>query len=251
MFVAYVDNSGDSSSFALGAVLVDADQWLSTLDQLIAFRARLSRTTGFRMRHELKATRFVSNGGPWHRLRVPLRTRFGIYKLALNELATLAPVVAVIGVVIPDRSDPKLMVSPREAAWDVLMERLERFGSVGGGGPCLIVADEGSPAKLKTMARRKRRFGYAPAAYGGEPRKVPFKVLLDDPVMRDSSDNYFVQWADLVAYAAFRQILPRPDVPATLWDELGDARLQAANRIERQKGSKEPPGLIVWPSRLR
>ena len=55
------------------------------------------------------------------------------------------------------------------------MERFERYGSVGGRGECLIVADEGSPAKLKTMARRKRRSGYAPAAFGGPARAVPFR----------------------------------------------------------------------------
>jgi Protein of unknown function (DUF3800) len=251
MFVAYVDDSGDSKSFVLGAVLVDAERWLAALDQLIAFRAGLSQTVGFRMRYELKATRFVSNGGAWRRLNVPMRKRFGIYKLALAELASLAPAVRTVAVVIPDRTDARLVGSPREVAWDVLMERLERFGTVGKGGECLIIADEGSPAKLKTMARRKRRFGYAPAAFGGPARKVPFRVLLDDPVNRDSSDNYFVQWADLVAYAAFRQIVSFPIVPPNLWDDLGDARLAEANRIERQKGSKEPPGLIVWPSRLR
>ena len=81
--------------------------------------------------------------------------------------------------------------------------------------------------------------------------QCPFEILLDDPVARDSSDNYFVQWADLVAYAAFRQVVTSPWVPQGLWDELGDARLDRANHLERQKGSKEPPGLIVWPSRLR
>jgi hypothetical protein len=254
VFVAYVDDSGDSTSFALGAVLVDGDHWLAALDQLIAFRAQLSKTIGFRMRHELKATRLVTNGGPWRKLKpeVPIRKRFGIYKLALGELAALSPAIKTVAVVVPDRHDARLTAPYREAAWDVLMERFERHGSVGGRGECLIVADEGSPAKLKSMARRKRRFGYAPAAFGGGARAVPFRVLLDDPVARDSSDNYFIQWADLVAYAAFRQIVTAPWVPPNLWDALGDARLDRANHIERtQKGSKEPPGLIVWPSRLR
>lgn len=205
----------------------------------------------FRMRSELKATHLVGGGGPWRKLDTPIRTRFGIYKRALHELADLAPAIQTVAVVIPDRRDPHLGAPAREAAWDVLMERFERYGTVGEGGECLIVADEGSPAKLRTLARRKRRFGYAPAAYGGPARKVPFKVLLDDPVTRDSSDSYFVQWADLVAYAAFRQIVPVPGVPRRLWDELTDACLAKANAIERGKGSKEPPGLVVWPSRLR
>jgi hypothetical protein len=250
VFLAYVDDSGDSKSYVLGAVLVNGSSWLSTLDQFIEFRRGLARERGFRMRWELKATHLVSGGGPWRKVGVPvpIRTRFGIYKRALVELSDLAPAIRTVAVVIPDRADTRLTAPPEEAAWDVLMERLERYGTRGGG-ECLIVADEGSPVKVRKLARRKRRFGYAPAAYGGAARKVPFRLLLDDPVHRNSMDNYFVQWADLVAYAAFRKIMHKGDVPTNLWDELAEARLAEANRIERDKGSNEPPGVIVWPAR--
>src|ERR1039458_561517 len=230
MFLAYVDDSGDARTFALGAVLVDADQWIDALDALVSFRAQLSRTVGLRMRSELKGTNLIGGNGPWHKLRVGDRKRYGIFKRALGELAALAPAVQAVAVVVPDLSHPQLFGPPREVAWDVLMERFERFGTRGQAGPCLIIADEGSPAKLRTMARRKRRIGYAPAAFGGPARRVPFKLLLDDPVTRDSTDSYFVQWADLVAYAAFRQIRPVPGVPL-LWDELADARPAPANGI--------------------
>jgi hypothetical protein len=82
-------------------------------------------------------------------------------------------------------------------------------------------------------------------------QRVPFKLLVDDPFFRDSKESYLVQWTDLVAYAAFRTVMPRPSVPPNLWADLGAARLGEANAIERTKGSEEPPGLIVWPSRLK
>jgi Protein of unknown function (DUF3800) len=250
MHLAYVDDSGDSHSFVLAAVLAPADQWLEVHDRLVAFRRRLSREARFRMRSELHATDIVSNGGPWRKLAVEPRRRFGIYRAALRELQQMAPVVRTVGVVVPDQLDKRLQASARAEAWDVLLQRLERF-CFKSGSTCLLVPDDGGRATVRAMARRKRRFGYAPSAFGGESQRVPFKQLVDDPFFRDSRESYLMQWADLVAHAAFRTVMPRAVVPTTLWDDLGAARLGEANQIERSKGCAEPPGLIVWPSRLK
>lgn len=252
MHLAYVDDSGDSRTLVLGAILVPADQWLAVHDHLVGFRRRLSKETGFRMRNELKATELISNGGAWRKLNptVPLRRRLGIYKAALGHLAALAPTVRALGVVIPNRLDSRLRGDAHSEAWDTLLERLERFCHYAST-TCLVVPDRGSERNLKAMARRKRRFGYAPSAFGGDPLPVPFRQLVDDPMPKDSRESYFLQWADLVAYAAFRQVMPAPGVPSRLWGELGEAMLGEANNVERRKGSSEPPGLIVWPSRMK
>jgi hypothetical protein len=251
MHLAYVDDSGDRDSFVLGAILVPSAQWLDVHDRLVAFRRTMSQELQFRVRWELKATELVAGGGKWRTLRTPLRTRYGLYKAALRVLAELAPSVRTLGVVVPNRADARLWNGPREDGWDRLMDRLERF-SANMGSTCLLVPDEGSPGQLRTWARRKRRVGHVPAAFGGPALPRPFRQLVDDPVFRASSEGYISQWADLVAYAAFRQIKPRPEVPEKLWDELAGARLSEANDLERaRRGSTEPPGLIVWPSRMR
>jgi hypothetical protein len=73
-------------------------------------------------------------------------------------------------------------------------------------------------------------------------------LLLDDPVPKRSSESYFIQLADLVAYAAYRKVFPpiaraRPTVvPQTMWDELGPATLRAVNMY-----SGGPPGIVQRP----
>ena len=69
------------------------------------------------------------------------------------------------------------------------------------------------------------------AAHGdihGTIEGIPFdsSQLLDDPVSRNSTQSYFVQLADLAAYAAFRRHYPPPArpvqiVPKMMWSELG------------------------------
>ena len=251
MHLAYVDDSGDRESYVLGALIVPAAQWMDVHDQLVVFRRRMSKDLGFRMRSELKAIELVAGGGPWHKVGTPIRTRYGLYKSALRLIAGLAPVVRAVGVVVPRRTDARLWDGPREDAWDRLFNRLERFSNFNNTNT-LLIPDEGSPAQLRTWARRARRFGYVPPAFGGQGIPRPFKQLVDDPVFRESHTSYLSQWADLVAYAAFRQIMPRPEVPDRLWDELGGARLHEANELEQRKWkSTEPPGIVVWPSRMR
>ena len=59
--------------------------------------------------------------------------------------------------------------------------------------------------------------------------------------------SYFLQMADLNAYAAFRRIFPAPArpiqiVPSTMWDELGAALLVDANYF-----AGGVPGLVKYP----
>jgi hypothetical protein len=78
---------------------------------------------------------------------------------------------------------------------------------------------------------------------------VPFGNLLDDPVPRDSRQSYFLQLADLNAYAAFRRKYPPPPrpvqiVPHLMWDELGAARYTAVRNTRRFGG---PEAIVPGP----
>ena len=110
----------------------------------------------------------------------------------------------------------------------------------------LLVHDEGEQATIRGLARKARRAGTAGSKLGTGQLKIPFTRLIDDPVSRDSRHSYFVQLADMAAYAAFRRLYPPPPrlvpiVPETTWDELGDARYDPVT------SAKDPPGIVHWP----
>ena len=235
----------------MGAIVVPARQWNEVLDALVAFRSRLSHDHGFRMRNELHATDFPSGAGSWYGLKAGPRQRWGVYKAALAVLRELAPVVQAYGIVVPDLHDRRLRVPGRDLAWTVLLERLERY-TIKQDSMAMLIADSGQQLAVRRLSRQRRRYGPVPSAFGPGYLARPFERLLEDPWFRASEESYFLQWADLVAYAAFRTVLPRaPQVPPDLWSELGDvAVLREVNELERRaRRSNERPGLIVLPGR--
>ena len=85
----------------------------------------------------------------------------------------------------------------------------------------------------------------AGSAYGPGQIVLAATRFVDDPTPRRSDQSYFVQLADLVAYAAFRSLVPPSAAvgavaPATLWDEIGPAVHGKVNAI---RGGT--PGIVV------
>jgi hypothetical protein len=141
--------------------------------------------------------------------------------------------------------------NPREVAWEFLLQRLERLTTTTHT-PVLVVHDEGEAAAVRKIARKARRAGSAGSAFGTGHLSRPARLLIDDPVPRDSRQSYFIQLADVSAYAAFRRIHPPPQqhvpiVPQTMWDELGSAIYEDANYLARLDHPEDPPGVISWP----
>jgi len=251
VFLAYVDDSGNigrpgSRSYTLACVLVGGGSWLATLDQVIAFRRELKAQYGVPITAEIKANHLLRNKGMFFRLGLNEATRRDIYR-GFMEVQTRIGVKTFAIVIDKDKlAIDKPDSKPREIAWEYLIQRL---GATSGRlrRPVLLLHDEGEEATIRKIARKARRAGTAGSHFGTGLLKRPVRYLIDDPVARDSRHSYFVQLADLNAYAAFRRLFPPPPrlvqiVPQGTWDELGRARYKWANRV---KGGI--PGLVPYP----
>ncbi len=249
---AYVDESGDagprgSRTYSLGCVFVDAQAWPATFDSLIGFRRFLRATYGVPVRAEVKANYLLHNGGPFRPLQLSEAARFSIYRGFMRlqpklGIVTLAVVVdkAAAAQRYPGRD-------PRDIAWEWLLQRIERFMTQSHRSPVLVVHDEGEAILVRKLARKARRAGTAGSMFGTGVLRRQARDLLDDPVPKDSRQSYFLQLADLVAYAGFRRLYPPPPrpvqvVPQTMWDELATAPYWQANMY-----SGGPPGIVHGP----
>jgi hypothetical protein len=255
MYLAYVDESGDdgtkrgsSTSYALGCVMIDGADWARTFDQMIAFRRFVRDRFGIPVRAELKANHLLRNGGVLRSRSLSEMARFKLYRSLMRIQPKLE--MTTFAVVIDKRAAVKKFATARptsDVAWEYLLQRLERRAHKERT-EILVVHDEGDALTIRKRGRKARRAGTAGSSTGIGVLNVPFTRLLDDPVARNSQQSYFIQLADLNAYAAFRRLYPPPArpaqiVPQTMWDELGDARF----RPVRAARYGDPPGIVRGP----
>lgn len=252
MYLVYIDDSGDTGfksagsptdAFILSAVIVKDEDWLNTLDQIISFRRFLFQNFGLRQRDELKAGYLIHGTGPFSKLRTSEAARMRIYKQTLRFQQKLGTIKTWAILIDKDKWEGKgWNIGIRDVAWENMIQRIEAYTRYGKEN-CMIFPDEGHPAFVRGMFRRMRRFNLVQSAYEpGRKLSRPATFIVEDPNYRHSNESYFVQLADMNAYAAYRHIFPESYFGAEYWDELGDAREEKVNRI---RGG--PTGIVVRP----
>ena len=117
----------------------------------------------------------------------------------------------------------------------MLLQRLERTSHYEGGKPIMIIHDDGDNDAIRKLVRKARRHLTAGSRFGTGTILTSLKPLIDDPSPRSSEHSFFVQLADLVAYAGWRNYMaPGPGAarvcPQGMWLNIGAATHGAVNR---------------------
>lgn len=242
MEFAYIDESGDTGitgtrTFTLGCVLVPADDWGTRLDQLVSMRRDIRDTYGLPMRQEVKANHLVGVKKAYLDLGLGDGQVRDIYQRHLRATTQIASgVFAVVA-----RKD--LMEAPNpdvfDTSWRHLLDRLRKRSETTGA-PILVIHDIGQDDAIRKLIRRFRR----PTAYS----RMPASLIVEDPVPRDSRHSYFIQLADLAAYAASSTALPRAGRTAAICDET---MWQMLKSVHVSEVSQRLDGLYVFPSKGR
>jgi hypothetical protein len=150
--------------------------------------------------------------------------------------------VSTFAVVI-DKSRCSTPAEVREYAWRHTLERVEAFARHNNS-TVVLLQDSGEYDRFRKLAREMRRHSQVGAMIGGGTLSRPLSTfLIDDPVEKDSAQSYFVQLADLNAYAAYRMERPDPRFPSGMWTELGSAILRDVNKYK----PLEHPGIVRGP----
>ena len=251
MYLVYLDESGDAgvgagsatTTYTVACVLVHASHWVGLFEDILRFRRYLRANFGLRMREEVKANELVQGRGPWLRLGHGDRVRKRIYR-SYMRLQGKVGTVKTFAVVI-DKSKCASAEDVRVAAWRHALERVESFARYNSD-TVMLFPDSGNYDRFRKLAREMRRHSQVGSMLGGSLARPLVRVLIDDPVDRDSKQSYMVQLADLNAYAAYRKERPDPLFPSTMWDELGPAILVEANKYYVARGA-ENPGIVRGP----
>ena len=83
----------------------------------------------------------------------------------------------------------------------------------------MVFPDEGHGAFIKRKLRQMRRYNSVAKAFGTGYFNRRADNILEDSSDRRSHESYFIQLADLNAYAASRHVYPGPMFGKSYWEE--------------------------------
>ena len=239
MFFMYVDESGDSGLppprglsptryFCLSGLVVHELEWANTLAELQRFRHWIKSRYGIYLDDELHAADMV---GKPSRLPASLgllrkHERLAILRHHADRIASL-PHLSLINVCVDKSSG--LDVDSRgvfRRAWYALFQRFENTirqqnfpGPRHAADRGIVFPDNTDGEKLRQFLDDMRMRNLLTLTNrDGLRTKIdePIKLLIEDPVCRDSQSSYFIQAVDLAAYL-FKQSLQ----PSTYMKEHG------------------------------
>jgi hypothetical protein len=251
VFLAYFDESGDhgllgspTSWFVLSCVLLRDSDWLNTLDEQVNFRRALKTNHKIKVRDELKGSAFKRGHGAFAGLTIPRADRWALYDQVLDFYTSLP--VRIFSVAIHKARSHARGYEPRRAAWNFALQRVDTFCKkqpLENDRVAMIFPDAGHGVFIRRQLRALRRGNVLRGYYGGTLH-IPTRRIVEDPNDRESHHSYFVQMADLCAFACHRSayVDPKPKVPRGLWARLNSVLLTDVNSV---KGG--PPGIVRYP----
>lgn len=260
MYLVYADESGDpgqspggTSFFVVSGLIIHETKWNNSFKTITDLRRKLRSTYGVGQRIAWHATDIVNAHGDYHHSQSGLSAsqRFAFYREILETLAGLDH-LRVLNVFI--RKDQITGTPPRdlfEWAWELFIQRLHNSLGPNGALPGknehgLLITDRTHDDQLRRLHRRMRAHNPVPSQFPDKPaRQILAKRVLEDPVPRASQDSYFVQAADLIAFALARRDYPRANLApygfSGFFNLLDPILLKEASR-------KDPQGVVFWPA---
>lgn len=229
MYLMYVDESGDcgmpgagspSALFCLSGVVVHELRWRDTVSQLLRFRHWLKTRYKVYLDDELHAAHMIAKPS---KIAASLRRlskheRLAIIRHFTDEIAMLSD-VSIINVVVDKRTG---RVPNKDAvfrwAWYSLFQRFENTiryqnfpGPKNADDRGIVFPDATDRQKLRKYLDEMRlnnllkvRQGHGAFVYLNKP----IRLIIEDPVVRDSQHSYLIQAADCVAFLLKQSVQP-------------------------------------------
>lgn len=260
MYLMYVDESGDSGMagspsryFCLSGVVVHELRWRDTMTELLSFRHWIKSRYKVYLDDELHAADMISKPSRVARSLEELKKyqRLAIIRHFADQIARLSD-ISIINVVVDKQGGVPDKEEVFRRAWYTLFQRFENTircqnfpGPKNADDRGIVFPDNTDGGKLCRFLRDMRmrnplkvRQPHGAYFYKDEP----IKVIIEDPVLRDSRGSYFIQVADCAAYLLKQSIDPsaymRKHGGAAYFDRLAPVLCKHAT-------NKDPRG-IVW-----
>jgi len=266
MYLMYVDESGDcglpsggspSTLFCLAGVVVHELAWQDTINQLLQFRRWLRSKYGIPQEAELHTAEMISKPKKLHASIQTLskHARLAIIRNFADEIARLRD-VNVISVVLDKAHGVATPEDVFNYAWCSLFQRFENtIDYKNFRGPSnpqergIVFPDDTDGGKLKQLLTRMRVSNRLKINLGHGASTLidrPIRLVVEDPINRDSSQSYLIQVADCAVFLLKQYMQPN----SYMKQSGGNAYFKRLDPVLCKAASKKDPdkmGIVRLP----
>ena len=257
MYLIYADESGDpglpgaTPFFVISGLIIHETHWNDLFQRLVAFRRYLSQRYHIPQRIAFHAVDIANGHGEFHHTQSGLTRpqRFQLYREIVEFLAQ-SPQIRLLNICLRKQAITRLDTDVFEWGWKLFIQRFHNCIDHGGhlNRPNefgLLLTDRTGDERLQHLLRRMRAYNYIPSRYTGQPaRKLSVARILDDPVPRVSAHSYYVQMADMVAFALARRDSARPSLRKFGFEQYFDILTPV---LLKEASNYDAQGIVYWP----
>lgn len=261
MDVFYIDESMHDDLYAFTAISIPFLRqvenvwtivWPDQFERLREWRRGLGKDFQVRMRKDLHANKFLPGRGQYRygNRQFSKAETATIYRAMLERLDHFLPDASIINGVCTARHELHGLTGPDALLFEVFQRM--RTASARSNRNGIVFFDQGHPEYIH-LYRRSQVFMPTGSAYGtwegGKTVKnLPMSMFTKDGNIKQSEMSWYVQVADLVAYALMLKIRERHN-KLTWWQKkygLADVFDSIPERVLNTRASAGHPKGIVW-----
>ncbi|MBN2395953.1 MAG: DUF3800 domain-containing protein [Candidatus Atribacteria bacterium] len=211
MYFLYVDESGDpgkhpfaSNYYILSGIVINQENWLTTLSRLKAFRKSLKEKYGLNQRTEIHAAELIRVNKLKEYCQIRKTDRINILKDYSLQIPVIFDTSKIINICLK-KSDFQDTSDILLTAWKRLIQRFDNYLKKEAKDKGLIISDDTDSLKIMELMRKMRVYNPISSHYSSNPYNSPTDNILEDLFQRSSGHSYFIQSVDVIAHLLYRR----------------------------------------------
>lgn len=217
MYIVYFDETGDdgypnysSKAFLLTSLCLHHSVWKEEHEKIVLFRKSLKEKYNIPIKFELHTKALLTNKNPYKNLNLSEDERFNICLEFAQLIGSLS--IQITNVCI-DKTKINLQNIKRyrdilDAALTFNIQRIENtISRIDPGTRFLTITDEGRVSKMRATTRKIQKFNIIPSISGIGSYQQEIRLLIEDPLPKNSNESHFIQVCDFVSFCFYLYIL--------------------------------------------
>jgi Protein of unknown function (DUF3800) len=248
MYILYVDESGDpgkysqysSKHFILSGLIVSFEEWPNNLERLKIFIKMLKDNFGLLLKTEIHASELIRINKIEAYKRIKKKNRLEILKLTSLEIPRIFSNSKIINICI-NKEEHQDREEFQTFAWSRMIQRYDTFlKKKDSNKKGIMISDDTNEPLVRSLLRKMRIYNPVPSRYS-EPRNIPTNNIIEDVILRDSGNSYFIQSIDTIVHLLYRKEYPKGSLRKHRIDKLFD---NFEPILLKEASSSDPLGIV-------